>query len=385
MILYDKNGLFLGMGNQELYLLGYEDIEEFRNYHNDFADLFINKPGFIFKFKNFSWIDYALHSGTPNKRVLIKTKNGKELDTSLNINEIFLSKEINGCSTFFSVELTNAPLYAEAPASFSHLASATVPSLNAKESPQDAPNETSFASSSFLYDYTPTSSATDTQSLTVPFLSESVLQEPVSLDASNVEHSYPLNEEAKESFDFKLKFDHTVLDTPTPADVTSQRDLPVEEYHSIDQIAQDDFHFTEMIQPATEIPVSQNLEDTSIFNREKTENETALGEPIAFDLCDCAEELGLDINTLAQIIEEYIENLDTTMPTLYRAVHDNNRILAKNESLKLKSVALHLHIVHLYHAFEHFETGLDFDTKEELLQTLQTLQDAIEIFKETVL
>ncbi|MCR1810735.1 hypothetical protein [Sulfurospirillum sp. hDNRA2] len=378
MILYDKNGLFLGMGNQELYLLGYEDIEEFRNYHNDFADLFINKPGFIFKFKNFSWIDYALHSGTPNKRVLIKTKNGKELDTSLNINEIFLSKEINGCSTFFSVELTNAPLYSEAPASFANLSSAATSSLDAKELPKDIPNETSFNSSSFLYDYTPTSPASDTQSLTVPFLSEPVLEESVSLDASNVEHSYPLKEEVQESFDFKLKFDHTVLDTPPSADTTSPQNLLAEEYRSIDQIAQDDFHFTET-------PASQNVEDTSIFNRVETVDETALDEPIAFDLCDCAEELGLDISTLAQIIEEYIENLDTAMPILYRAVHDNNRILAKNESLKLKSVALHLHVVPLYYALEHLETGLDFDTKEELLQTLQTLQDTIEIFKETVL
>ncbi|WP_052435277.1 Hpt domain-containing protein [Sulfurospirillum cavolei] len=385
MILYDKNGLFLGMGNQELYLLGYEDIEEFRNYHNDFADLFLNKPGFIFKFKNFSWIDYALHSGTPNKRVLIKTKNGKELDTSLNINEIFLSKEINGCSTFFSVELTNAPLYSEAPASFANLSSVATSSLDATESPKDVPNETSFTSSSFLYDYTPTPPASDTQSLTVPFLSEPVLETSVSLDASSVEHSYSLKEEAQEAFDFKLKFDHTVLDTPPVADVTSPKDLSVEEYRSIDQIAQDDFHFTETLQPSSETPVSQNVEETSIFNRVETVDETALDEPIAFDLCDCAEELGLDISTLAQIIEEYIENLDTAMPILYRAVHDNNRILAKNESLKLKSVALHLHIVPLYHALEHLETGLDFDTKEELLQTLQTLQDAIEIFKETVL
>jgi len=111
LILYDKSGLFLGMGNQELYLLGYEDMEEFRNYHSDFADLFVNKPGFIFKFKNFCWIDYAQHSGTPNKRVLIRTKNGKELESSLTINEVFLQKEMNGTSIFYSVELSNVPSF----------------------------------------------------------------------------------------------------------------------------------------------------------------------------------------------------------------------------------------------------------------------------------
>ena len=206
------------------------------------------------------------------------------------------------------------------------------------------------------------------------------MEEPVSTDDSSMEHASPAKEEVQESFDFKLKFDHTVLDAPAEISSPTQNDLAVEEYHSIDQIAQEDFHFTETLQPSTEAPTSQSVEDLSSFNRVEP-----ISEAIPFDLCDCAEELGLDISTLAQIIEEYIGNLDTAMPILYRAVHDNNRIVAKDESLKLKSVALHLHIIPLYQAFEHFETGLDFDTKEELLQTLQTLQNTIENFKETVL
>ncbi len=71
--------MFLGMGNQELNLLGYEDMEEFRNYHNDVADLFTNKPGFIFKFKNFSWIDYALHSEHPIDESYLKQKMAEKL------------------------------------------------------------------------------------------------------------------------------------------------------------------------------------------------------------------------------------------------------------------------------------------------------------------
>ena len=40
MVLYDKSGLFLGMGSQELYLLGYEDMEEFRNYPADLTSTY---------------------------------------------------------------------------------------------------------------------------------------------------------------------------------------------------------------------------------------------------------------------------------------------------------------------------------------------------------
>jgi len=55
LILYDKNSNFLGMGKSELSMLGFEDMEEFKSNFNDFADLFVNQPGYISKFKNFSW------------------------------------------------------------------------------------------------------------------------------------------------------------------------------------------------------------------------------------------------------------------------------------------------------------------------------------------
>ena len=108
-------------------------------------------------------------------------------------------------------------------------------------------------------------------------------------------------------------------------------------------------------------------------------------EEETFDLSECAEELGLDISTLAQIIEEYVISLDTSLPRLKDAINANNRHQAKEEISHLKSVALHLQILSLFHQFEHLETSLDFDTKEEILHTLQSLQRAVSHFKENVL
>ncbi len=62
MLLYTQNGHFLGMGAQELSLLGYEDMEDFRTYHCDVADLFIQKSGYISKFDTFLWIDRSATS-----------------------------------------------------------------------------------------------------------------------------------------------------------------------------------------------------------------------------------------------------------------------------------------------------------------------------------
>lgn len=102
MILYDKSGQFIGMTHTELNLLGYDDMEAFCNEHTDIADLFVNKAGYIFKFKNFSWIDYLLYSGAPHKHAIIRTKNGKEVEVLLAAREFFLPN----LTLWYSVELT---------------------------------------------------------------------------------------------------------------------------------------------------------------------------------------------------------------------------------------------------------------------------------------
>ncbi|MBP6324459.1 MAG: hypothetical protein KA328_00575 [Sulfurospirillum sp.] len=107
MLLYTQNGHFLGMGSQELSWLGYEDMEDFRTYHSDVADLFIQKPGYISKFDTFSWIDYARHSGTSNRRVLLHNKQGKCIELSLHVDEIFLKNPDDAMQCYFTVELKN--------------------------------------------------------------------------------------------------------------------------------------------------------------------------------------------------------------------------------------------------------------------------------------
>jgi len=107
MILYSKSGNFLGIGKDELSFLGYEDLDEFKSIHSDVADLFVNRPNYIFKFKNFSWIDYALHSGAPKKSVIIKLKTGNEVEVPLRIKELFLYAPEGNEELYYSVEFVN--------------------------------------------------------------------------------------------------------------------------------------------------------------------------------------------------------------------------------------------------------------------------------------
>ncbi len=106
MVLYDKNHKFIGISSKTLSYLGYEDIKEFSSVHSDFANILVNQEGYIYNFSNFSWIDFILYSGSPNKSALATLKNGREVEVKLSIEEIYLPQEINGNSSFFAVHVT---------------------------------------------------------------------------------------------------------------------------------------------------------------------------------------------------------------------------------------------------------------------------------------
>lgn len=364
--------MFLGMGNQELYLLGYEDIEEFRNYHNDVADLFINKPGYIFKFKNFSWIDYTLHSGTPNKRVLIKTKSGREIDSSLHIHEIYLTQEIFGSKTCFGIELTNTPFKSEAP---------IVPTAT--------PTPTVFDTVT-MYDEPSPSLSTSTSEISEAISFDYVEPTaPVSFTSSAIEEDYtpPTSfNSPSDTGDFKLKFDSDILDTITPK-VDTQTIEP-KAYSSIDQIQIKDFDF----KPSLESYPDDNYEDLrqdTLLSVKEIHHNTPITlvqntEELLFDFSLSADSLGLDISTLAILIEEYIQELENKMILIKSFLESNDYSMAKEEIDKLKSVALHLHILPLYTQFEILETSLDRGDQETMLHKLLLVQNVISDLKDSV-
>ena len=103
MILYDQNYDFLGISSDTLSFLGYEDMNEFLALQSDFADLLVEKDGYVYKFNNFSWIDFILFSGTVNKKAIIRLKNNKELEINIQAKEIYLAKDSD--MKYYMVEL----------------------------------------------------------------------------------------------------------------------------------------------------------------------------------------------------------------------------------------------------------------------------------------
>jgi len=372
LILYDKSGMFLGMGTQELSLLGYDDMEEFRNYHNDIADLFINKPGYIFKFKNFSWIDYTLHSGTPNRRVLIKTKNGREVDSALHIHEIFLTQELYGAKACFGVEFVSAN-------PFTKIETPLVVSTPLEDTPEPVETSHPKESPSFVMEDAPAFEAPFGEELPtfdMPYTSENTFE---------LHNLSKTGASVSETGDFKLKFDSEILNEPSlvikPSLVEHEdtfsstkplfaEDASLETYpeDAHEDLLKDNLLFVE--EP---LPTLMKEQEVSIETKEAL-----------FDFSLSAEALGLDISTLAEIITEYVEELDSKMPLITRAVASQQSSYAREEIAKLKSVALHLHIIPLYNQFEYLEEQLDSHTQDAAMPLLLRVQNVISDLKDSL-
>lgn len=106
MVLYNKAGDFLGIDQAVLTLLGFEDIDDFKLHVADFADCFVPKTGYIYKFEKFSWIDYVLHGGVTNKKALLRLKSGKDIVVEVHVNELFPLGEFENQEALYGISFS---------------------------------------------------------------------------------------------------------------------------------------------------------------------------------------------------------------------------------------------------------------------------------------
>lgn len=106
MLLYNQRKEFIGVDNESLNELGFLNIAELQNEAHDFADLFVKKPGFIHNFKNFSWIDFILHSESADDPKAVIHAKGKNFACNLHVTPFSFLSEESG----FAIALKNLRL-----------------------------------------------------------------------------------------------------------------------------------------------------------------------------------------------------------------------------------------------------------------------------------
>lgn len=217
------------MSNETLSYLGYEDLSDFTSQHSDFANLLVNKEGYIYKFQNFSWIDFILYSGSPNKSALLQLKSGDPLEIKLSVKEVHLVNELGHNSKFYSIRILSD--------NFVNIASKTDASITKQSPPKNAFNLNNLIPDDAPASDAPTPKTVAQESeeksdfvLNFPS-SESLTKEeaPVKLDLSEPkEDSFVLSmpsEEAKPSEDdFKLNLSESMFDTTEENETPQQED-----------------------------------------------------------------------------------------------------------------------------------------------------------------
>ncbi len=316
------------MSQTELFMLGFEDMEEFKSYHDDFANLFIEKPGYIFNFKNFSWIDYALHSGAPNKNVILKHKNGTEIEANLNISEIYLIDSINENNVLYNIEIINSSLQKVG----------SVQPIEEYTPIQQEPPKTQETFSNTLQ--TDKQEDEDSRFLISSEMEKTSIEDDTE-DIETIED------------DFKLSIDNyeTLGETPVKTDeniLEQEEDFKLK----IDSSVINDYE-------QEEISIKTQ---TDPYNSEK--NNVEFQEP---DFIQLAEETGLDLATIANLIEDFI--IEAKEATIKIRYSDQNKELIEDELLKLLGISNSLRMDFLARTLENILTKIkkgDLEISENL-------------------
>lgn len=101
MLIYTQNGKMACLSKRALELAGYTSLPEFLEEHEDYSELFIKKPGYIYNFEHFSWITFLKSADAPRKRVLIRKKELAIYECDLSLEVLYPVPEMGEESKFY--------------------------------------------------------------------------------------------------------------------------------------------------------------------------------------------------------------------------------------------------------------------------------------------
>ena len=346
MILYSKSGEFLGIGREELSFLGYEDLEDFKSINDDVADLFVNRPGYIFKFKNFSWIDYALHSGAPKKSVILQLKTGNEVETNIKIKELFLNNPKENEDIYYCVEFTNS-LVQNTPIQSDTAFQPTKPSspqivspepIEEKEKTIETTQKTNIPVPSYENDFKDdfeekmplnlNESSDDTIAFKKDDSDESLSIKAISQDDFMQDYKEEsLQVEQKEDFTEDYQATKIKLDIQDEEDPKIALTEPI--------VTPDNINDGITIKLKKDFVTPQTIQENSKEDEE---------ENLDFDILECVEELGLDIGLVSELLTDYVEKLTQTIPLLKLNISTDDQTSLEENIYNLKGISDNLHV-----------------------------------------
>ncbi len=91
MLIYNYQKEFLGIDEKDLKMLGFATLAELKAEVNDFADLFVQTPGYIHNFKHVHWIDFISHIDEDEEAKVLIDVNAKTFTAKLTLSKAYLA------------------------------------------------------------------------------------------------------------------------------------------------------------------------------------------------------------------------------------------------------------------------------------------------------
>ena len=324
MLLYNHKKEFVGIDEDDLKGLGYENITELQGESYDFADLFVKKPGYIHNFKNFSWIDFILHSEAEESKAIIHAKE-KNYSCSLYVSPFHFTSEQKG----YVVSVKNLRLLkgAEDAQATKDLESAG--GVKASAAPVAARAVPAAAVSA-----TPSFSREDlaVTEPELPNFGHAPMPEPDEQEALDI---FPAQE-------IDLGSSSTEHDFGAPSGIDYDSPLTLDDDLMMDE--------TEELIPSFEIPFDDAPQKSHpSFAADEHAGEEYLSELVksgnyTFDPKVAANELGLPVDLIEEFIGDFVAQAHEFHDDLYASVHSSDFENVQILSHKLKGVAANLRV-----------------------------------------
>ena len=325
MLLYDQKRKLVGIDERVLEFIGFESLNDLYNRVDDIADLFVNRPGYVYNFKNFSWIDYVLYNPHKTHRAIIETTSGG-VEVIITIHSLL---NRSGEIAYFCVELT--------PEQISEDSNLFVPTgeppfeeFSAPPKKEDLP-------------------------------SDELVMEPSTINEKSEE--IPV-----------INFDRTEFKEPKIDLVDNKEELPLisneELIHHIDEPRSD---FSKEDQPTfEELPPEPSIIETIETAQEEPKQEDfkliieeeAPTETTIYDIDKVSKELEIDSSLLKELVEEFIEQAYAYKEEIEKALDDQDIKQVRQLFHKLRGAATNLRI---HQAVEYLQTN-----KEETVENLES-------------
>ncbi|WP_456322304.1 hypothetical protein [Hydrogenimonas sp.] len=358
MLIYKNDGTLSFISQKTLKLAGYDDISQFLDEYSDFSELFIKKPGYIYNFKNFSWISFLKNANNmEQKRVLIGTRDNATYECSLELELLFPVDSEEGIPEYYyQIEFKNLKLV-EGTAAQDFEISAENHDYGDIDLYPEAPGvvEEEISLSSIGMEEKKTEESVD---FSIPEIipEEKIPEELQTPHAKTLNESLDLvdfsfdedrtepTEEKKEETDVELSADNVF---------TTMQEQPESETKPKDSAPEkDDFTMFDLKideeapkTSAEEIGKTDNvsLEEAAIFPEPTAESTKPEIPPLKMpDIAAISGTLGLPETLVKAFIKEFIDTYFNNIDEIRLAIQSGHLHVVKNEAIKLKGIASNL-------------------------------------------